>query len=203
LTVPYHQGVSEPMDIYDRVAAWAAVYALENPNFISKTHQCISWAVTLNPFIQLAFQQVETRIDVPEVGEVMRMVDERLGDAGDYLEMKDLAEYAETVNEWLTGPDQSVEIGGPKVEAEIAEIRKLQDEQEKVRADQAAQVAEFRDQLAKKYEDSPEQEKHLKEFDNAAKVADDTLVRQQAAELQKLQEQQLQRSNPTDPSRDR
>lgn len=83
------------------------------------------------------------------------------------------------------------------------EIRKLQDEQERVRADQAAQVAEFRDQLAKKYEDLPEQEKHLKEFDKAAKVADDTLVRQQAAELQKLQEQQLQRSNPPDPSRDR
>ena len=83
------------------------------------------------------------------------------------------------------------------------EIIKLKGEQERVRADQAAQVAEFRDQLAKKYVDSPEQEKHLKEFDKAAKIADDTLVRQQAAELQKLQEQQLQRSNPTDPSRDR
>jgi hypothetical protein len=83
------------------------------------------------------------------------------------------------------------------------EIRELQDEQEKVRADQAAQMAEFRDKLADKYADSPEQEKHLEEFDKAAKAADDALARRQDAELQKLQEQQLERPNPTDPSRDR
>jgi hypothetical protein len=99
--------------------------------------------------------------------------------------------------------ETSVEIGGAKVDAEIAEIRKLQDEQEKVRDDQAAYAGERRTQLAEKYAGSPEQEKHLKEFDKAAKVADDTLVRQQDAELQKLQEQQLQRPNPSDPSRDR
>jgi hypothetical protein len=81
------------------------------------------------------------------------------------------------------------------------EIRKLQDEQEKARADRAAQLTEFRDKLAEKYEGSPDQEKHLKEFDKVAQKADETLVREQAAELQKLQEQQ--RINPPDPSRDR
>lgn len=192
------------MDAYDRVAAWATAYILENPDFSSKTYQCISWAVTLQPFIQLAYQQVEARIDIPEnIDHVINVVDHAVDYAGDYLEQKDLAEYAETVREWLEAPDQSVEIGGPEVDAEIAEIKKLQIEQEKVRADQAAQVAEFRDQLAEKYEGSPEQEKHLEEFDKVAAAADEKLVREQAAELQKLQEQQLQRSNPPDPSRDR
>jgi hypothetical protein len=99
--------------------------------------------------------------------------------------------------------ETSVEIGGAKVDAEIAEVRKLQDAQEKVRDDQAAYAAERRTQLAEKYAGSPEQEKHLTKFDKAAKAADETLVRQQDAELQKLQEQQLQRSIPPDPNRDR
>ncbi|HEV3381071.1 MAG TPA: hypothetical protein VG142_08835 [Trebonia sp.] len=74
------------------------------------------------------------------------------------------------------------------------EASKLQGEQEKARADQTSQMTEYRDQLAKKYEGSPEQEKHLEEFDKAAKAADEALARQQATELQ--------RSIPPDPSHD-
>jgi hypothetical protein len=74
-----------------------------------------------------------------------------------------------------------------------AEARKVQDEQEKARAEQAAQVKELRDQLAKKYEGSAEREKYLKEFERAAKEAADALARQQAAELQRMQQQPPQR----------
>lgn len=94
--------------------------------------------------------------------------------------------------------EKSTELGGKQVDADIAEIRRQQDEQElkgaqeKERAGQAAQVAERREQLAKKYEGSPDQEQYLKQFDEAAKLAADALARQQAAQLQKLQEQQLQ-----------
>lgn len=98
--------------------------------------------------------------------------------------------------------ETSAEIGGPQVDKDMAEIRrqqdaeeqlsKLQNEQEKMRDEQAAQVDERRDQLAKKYEDSPDQEKHLEEFEKAAEAAQEALARQQAAELQRLQEQQLQ-----------
>lgn len=93
--------------------------------------------------------------------------------------------------------EKSTEIGGKQVDADIAQIRRdqdeqeLKDQQEKDRAGQDAQVAERREQLAKKYEDSPDQEKYLKQFDEAAKLAADALARQQAAQLQKLQEQQL------------
>jgi hypothetical protein len=191
------------MDIYDRVAAWATPFVLENPNFVSMTYKCMSVAVTLNPFIQFAFGQVETSIYIPEVVEhAMEIIDEGLGAVDEYMELEEEAEYAENVREWLTGPDRSVEIGGPQVEADIAEIIKLQDEQRKARDDQAAKVAESRDQLAKKYEDSPEQEKYLKEFDKASKGAEDTLARQQDAALEKLQEQQLQRESPPDLSHD-
>jgi hypothetical protein len=86
----------------------------------------------------------------------------------------------------------SAEIGGPQVDKDTAEIRKLEDKQEKERADQAERVAERRDQLAEKYEGSPEQEQYLKQFDDAARQAEAALARQQAAELQRLQEQQLQ-----------
>jgi hypothetical protein len=94
--------------------------------------------------------------------------------------------------------EKSTEIGGKQVDADIAEIRRQQDEQElkdaqeKERAGQTAQVAERREQLAKKYEGSPDQGQYLKQFDEAAKLAADALARQQAAQLQKLQEQQRQ-----------
>jgi hypothetical protein len=89
-----------------------------------------------------------------------------------------------------------------KDQPQESEVRKLQEEQEKARADQADKMSELRDQLAEKYEGSPDQEKYLKQFDKAAEVASETLARQQEAEVQRLQEQQLQRQNPTDPSRD-
>jgi hypothetical protein len=88
----------------------------------------------------------------------------------------------------LTGPDQSVEIGGPQVEAEIAEIKELQKTQELERSDQAAEMAERREQLAEKYADSPEQHEYLKQFDGAAHAAEQALVAQQAVEMQQLQQ---------------
>jgi hypothetical protein len=188
------------MDIYDRVAAWATAYALENHDLMSKTGECISWAVTLNPFIKLALDQIGTRIDVPEaVHEITDMVE----NVGEYSDRKDAAEYAETVNEWLTGPDQSVEIGGARVDAEIEEIKELQKKQEEARAEQADKMTALRDNLAEKYEGSPDQEKHLEQFKKAADAAQKMLADQQAAERQRLQEQQLQRPDPPDPNRDR
>jgi len=67
--------------------------------------------------------------------------------------------------------------GKTQGDRETADIRKLQEEQEKARADQAAQVAERRDQLAEKYDGSPDQEKYLKQFAGAAKSAAEALAR--------------------------
>jgi hypothetical protein len=188
------------MDIENRVAAWGTAYARTCPDITNNAIKFASWAATLNPYIQLAFHLAEAHSDIPEdLNKGWEHVHEGLEAAGEYAEQEEAAEYAETVKEGLTGPDRSVEIGGPTVDAQIAEIMKLQDRHEKQRADQAVQTAERRDQLVEK-------------FDGAAKAAQDALAAQQAAELEKLQEQQLQQqsiqeqpqiSNPSDPDRDR
>jgi hypothetical protein len=85
-----------------------------------------------------------------------------------------------------------VEIGGPQVEAEIAEITEMQERHEKERADQAAQVAEFEKNLAERYKESPEKEERLDDFKEAAAEAAELQAKQQALELQQLQERQLQ-----------
>ena len=138
----------------------------------------------------------------------IKLVEEMLEDIEDVVEPAiEIEEEKERADETTRTAEReqgtAVDIGGPKVEAEIAEIIELQDQQKKERDDLAAKLAESRDKLAEKYADSPEQEKHLKEFDKAAEKADDTLARRQDAQLQKLQEQQLQRSSPPDPSHDR
>lgn len=91
------------------------------------------------------------------------------------------------------GPGEtSTEIGGPEVEKEIEEIRKLQEEHERAQAEQEAKLDEKRDQMAEKYEGSPDQERIMRQFEEAARAAAEALARQQAAELQRLQEMQMQ-----------
>lgn len=95
------------------------------------------------------------------------------------------------VNESPTEPDGSVDIGGPQVEAEIDEIKKLQQEQEIERADLAGDIENYRDRLTEQYADSPdEMRQQLERFNEAAEEAQKDLAKQQAEALQKLQELQ-------------
>ena len=98
------------------------------------------------------------------------------------------ARIAQTWDEFKAGAGQVIQDakqrmtellspGKTQGDRETADIRKLQEEQEKARADQAAQVAERRDQLAEKYDGSPDQEKYLKQFAGAAKSAAEALAR--------------------------
>jgi hypothetical protein len=194
LIVPDHQKMSEKMDIYDYVSAQATVIFLEHRDFFDKTYQCISWAATLSPLVEFIFEQADKYIEIPQVfpegtGE---FIDQAMDGVEEYSDLKEEAEYAETVHEWLTGPDQSVDIGGPQVEKEIAEMKKLEEEHKRIQTEQADQTEKLKDQLAEKYEGSPDQEKYLEQFEIAAEAAAEALARQQAAELQKLQERQVQ-----------
>jgi hypothetical protein len=102
----------------------------------------------------------------------------------DELPTEDLVVDETNPKDPLTEPDQSVEIGGPQVDAEIAEIKELQAKHELERTDQAAEMAERREQLAEKYADSQQQQEYLTQFDEAAKAAEQALVAQQAVEMQ-------------------
>lgn len=107
------------MDIYDHVGARAAVYLMEHP----EVNRCISWATTVYQYAALAIEKV----DFPFGSEI-----DILPDPG----REALDNLRETL-EILNGPpgpvshqEASVYIGGPEVEAEIAEIKKLQAEHE-------------------------------------------------------------------------
>jgi hypothetical protein len=124
----------------------------------------------------------ETKEDRPH--EESRPTDTLDEYTSDELPTEDLVVDETNPKDPLTGPDQSVEIGGPQVDAEIAEIKELQAKHELERTDQTAEMAERREQLAEKYADSQQQQEYLTQFDEAAKAAEQALVAQQAVEMQ-------------------
>jgi hypothetical protein len=167
------------MDILLRVAAWATPYYSE----YSKVIEGVTWLGTNSPYIKLACQLLD--IEIPD------WVDYGLDQAEDFEQQKDAAEHAENLGESLADPDRGVEIGGPQVEEEIAEIKNLQQEQKIERADLARDIENHRDLLTEQYADSPdEMQRQLERFDEAAIEAQKDLAAQQAMDLQKLQEQQ-------------
>ena len=172
------------MDVSLRVAAWATQYY--NPDLVDKVIEGVSWVGTYSPLIELACHYLE--IEIPEWGEAA------LHGAEDVAQLNDEVEEAERIRDGLTDPDRGVEIGGWQVEAEIAEIRELQEKQEIERADLARDIENSRNILTEQYIDSPdEMQQQLKRFEDTAIEMQEDLAAQQAAELQKLQEwQQLE-----------
>lgn len=192
------------MDISHRVAARASVCILASPAFISAT-KYISWAVTLNPYVQLVFQQMDMNFDIPGViHDGMETADQVLGsDAFEQeVELLEQAEEPFTSIEAPAGPHQSVELGGPGVDADITEIIKLQAEHEKEWAEQKDAMDQVRENLNRNYE-GPELAEHLQEFEKVAAEENDRLAGEHTAQLLQLQEQQLQRPPIEDPNRER
>ena len=89
-------------------------------------------------------------------------------------------------------PEKSTELGGKQVDTDTKEITELQDQQAKERARLEVQVKEAAKAMAERYEGKPEKDAVLQAQADAAKVAREAQAREHQAQLQRLQEQQLQ-----------
>jgi len=174
------------MDVYDRTAAWVTAHVLQHPAVIDTVISGVSWAHTVGKYVECAYELAE--VHMPEGLE--SALKEIVEPAGEYLEQKELADYAVELNESLN-ESQSVDIGGPQVEAEIAELKKLQEEHEIAQAELTADIEKYREHLIEQYAESPdEMQQQLERFDEAAMETQRDLADQQAVELQMLQEEQ-------------
>ena len=92
-------------------------------------------------------------------------------------------------------PDlQPIYVGGPEVEAEIAEMKKLLDEQQQARDEQAAAIETMKQTFRETHEDdSPEQSAaHEEQLAAAEAIAQQALAHEQEAQLQALQARQVE-----------
>lgn len=119
------------MDIYDRVSAWAtaAVLVMEKQDFIDVIDS-VSQANTILKFADFVVKQFDPSFNLGDFNHSLEIFEQAWEVPKAYSEQDGLAQEAVRVDELVNAPDRSVEIGGAGVEAEIAEIKKVQDEHE-------------------------------------------------------------------------
>lgn len=195
------------MDSYHQVAAWFTAHCLEHPVMVETTIKMVSWASTLKPYVDLACEltdvvfpeeftdAVEQAARAEITGEMEAFTpDEVLEEIAEIgaatLEQFELGEAAEDTS---IDELQNPEIGGRQVEAEIAEIMKLQAEHDISQAELANDIEKYRQNIVEQYAGTEEMQQQLDRFDQAAMEEQQQLADQQATEMQRLQdEQQLQ-----------
>ena len=91
--------------------------------------------------------------------------------------------------------EKSTLIGGPEVEAEIAEMQKLLDEQQQARDELADNIETMKQTFREAHEDDSQEQRiaHEKQLQAAGELAQQALVDEQEAERQALQARQVER----------
>ncbi|WP_155769604.1 hypothetical protein [Mycobacterium asiaticum] len=193
---------------------------MENPVVVEAVIKGVSWAKTLGPYLDLAEKLCE--IEIPtELSDAMEQAGradmtggfEDIGPEDVAQEMAEIA--AEALEQFELGESgddpgkttdelENTEIGGRQVEAEIAAIIKLQAEHDLSQAELANDIEKYRNNIIEQYADSPDElQQQLDRFNETALAEQQDLADQQAAELQRLQDdQQLQRAEVQEQQRE-